>query len=73
MAPCISSIAYLYFIQVATIPEDNMQRNVDFLTYQTGYPMARRPIEVVQLDESLINNGDFFGVCHGLVIASGMY
>ena len=46
----------------ASIPEGDMERNVNFLANQAYYVMDKRPINVVTLDESLINDGDFFGV-----------
>jgi hypothetical protein len=45
------------------IPEDALQRNAEFLQNQAYYTMERRVITEVTLDESQINDGDFFGVC----------
>ncbi len=53
---------FLPALEVATIPEDAMKRNVEFLATKGYYNMTRRVIEEVTLNETDIHDGDFFGV-----------
>lgn len=44
------------------VPDESAQRNLAFLRDRAAYDMAPRPVDRIDLDESQINSGDFFGI-----------
>jgi hypothetical protein len=53
---------FLPAMEHAAVPQTCMDANLDFLNRYVDIQMENRTADVVSIDESLIQSGDFFGV-----------
>ena len=44
------------------VPEYMEKANVDFLKWSINYDLVERPTQVVEIDENLVQSGDYFAV-----------
>jgi hypothetical protein len=61
----LRTIELFYDIEADTslqVPQYMVDANLKFLSESIGYNMEARPINFVDIDESLVKSGDFFGV-----------